>query len=945
MATYTSSVAIQFPEDAGTPNTLTTTGTGGGDEIFVRANATNVHYDETATILDGADVEFLGRNATLSVGALANRQGAGFNLRDCIVQFVGDTTVSGNADNRLRGTNSFVNVEFNRDETENTAGDNRVLFGNFSAAVDAADENDVTTINGCSFTAIDRRFPIVILNIGFGTFNFQNTSLNGAVAIQAFRDFVSEGTTWANWGANDGGQNTYAGDQYFVRNIHQNVGDNNNVFSTNLNDRLPNIAANWFLGDDMSRGAAIGTAMQFNGGTAAMIINPICGGAEIATSFGGLHAVDRPSAAYVFVGWKPQWLDEVSGARIDDVRMSFGHISFDVEDANAGEPYVETLEGNRRAVNTILNQGSGANYRGHLLFTGKQAWNSTAVGNAAIPAPVNSVYRAKSFTHGLEVTTNTDIPTVAITNAAGNADTRLGSLTAGLHDFVDTTVARAQSLAPWLNGRISTTALLQNLNSFDDVYATVRRVWYDEDAWNMFALDNTAGGVDYRRAEVNFANAANTDASITGTALTVNFNTNTPTLTNGITNHDFDGVTANWNTVVPPSGMTIISGTHNQSWATDLDGVTFTSTPTINFAANADISGWITNGNAVLEATTPVTVTIRLSQEGVLTAGPSGNVTLNVQPGETIRLNVPNSFDGLLAVAYRENGLEGTGAWTIATDLTGGATPTVNGIYSFEAGSPGSIDINSIHAAFQGNNRAVVFTCGAGFRLTRQQIQVPAAEDGRVTDFFVVPTIDQNYANDIATIIAGLPTGLDRTGLLVEQDGNASTGTLEINFTGASPAPWDTITTTRVLAYARNDEDYLVELIQGDISRANEFIQINGAGASELRGTVLVESGDTQQQIIQGLTLGDGSEVTNISSFMISESGIDYTFPQVVIRPSAAGITEAQIRDAMDESATGVTVSGLTGNLQQLNDNVRVSSVKPAAVQDAQGSTADLPNN
>ena len=67
----------------------------------------------------------------------------------------------------------------------------------------------------------------------------------------------------------------------------------------------------------------------------------------------------------------------------------------------------------------------------------------TDLNATAIPIPANSSFRAWSFTHDLTLNGRTDlqsanvnIPTTAVTNANGAADTRLGSVSMGADDFV-----------------------------------------------------------------------------------------------------------------------------------------------------------------------------------------------------------------------------------------------------------------------------------------------------------------------------------------------------------------------------------------------------------------------------------------------------------------------------------------------------------------------------
>ena len=388
-----------------------------------------------------------------------------------------------------------------------------------------------------------------------------------------------------------------------------------------------------------------------------------------------------------------------------------------------------------------------------------------------------------------------------------------------------------------------------------------------------------------------------------------------------------------------------------------------------------DITGWQTTGPAFLSSPSgTVTVTVTAEQAARFQTG--GAVTLNILAAQRFTLNVPSAFDGRLAIAHRDGGINGSGAWTIVTGLAGA---DANGVFDFTGATKPTVNIDSTHAGFTAPDIPAVFTVGEGYLLNRQDIT--SLGTGAIT-FDVLPAIDENFG-----LISGvpIPSGAPTGDILVAQDGTATTGGLRIRISGADDINdntgilgWTTSETSRYLAACRNDVDYILETIQGQ--RTNDFIVINGDRSSTIRATgdagtpgaddtirFDLAPGTTTQQFIQGVTReGSSAEID------VERSSSDTNCRMIIIYPRQEGITSGQLTNAVDSSITGATVASLPGditaardainlhttgnistiesdleiinntNLQRLNDNVRIASVKPGAVQTAQGGTADL---
>ena len=363
----------------------------------------------------------------------------------------------------------------------------------------------------------------------------------------------------------------------------------------------------------------------------------------------------------------------------------------------------------------------------------------------------------------------------------------------------------------------------------------------------------------------------------------------------------------------------------------------------------SNITGMFTPGQALT-----VTAAQALSYFGA-TIAPGGSQTINghlisvpAEDPNTFTLSVPSDFRGRLALAHRINGRAGSGAFTL-----------IGSVHDFTTATHPTVTINDADATYGrgGTNTPVVITVGPEYRLQVQDIIFPAGT-GIMQTFTVNVLQDQNYT---AAIRDADISGSNITDMLVSEDGT-SAGHIVLNISGAS-GRYDIAQTAKLLAACRDDVDYMDEVLQG--GRTTDFISVSGSGTVELDGLVTFQrlSTETTQQFLEGVDF-----VAANTTFVATVAGCN----DVIIFPARTGITPSQVSAAVDNSTTATTVASLPGditaardainlhttgnistiesdleimnntNLQRLNDNVRIASVKPGAVQTAQGGTADL---
>ena len=397
-----------------------------------------------------------------------------------------------------------------------------------------------------------------------------------------------------------------------------------------------------------------------------------------------------------------------------------------------------------------------------------------------------------------------------------------------------------------------------------------------------------------------------------------------------------------------------------------LDRVSLLNSPTINLSANANIvplnrdtmtgvlgSGWdlIVPEGFTASATPPIsrlftpqgvggTYEITLTPDQAMSyfgirmtdddtddsLETSNNITFRTPPLDEsfVTFDVPASFDGRVAIAWRDQGLTGSDAWTL-----------VGSVYDFTGAHPTIATLGNANSDYGRGATGVpyVVTAGRGYRMRFQEINFPTTP-GESAVFSVFPDTDTNYT----TAISGINTGAVITDDTLVED--AGTGHIEINITHAdrstTDTTWNSAFTARVFAECRNDVDYISEVLEN--GAVEDFIQLTGSGTILLGGVVTFTrgAGETSQQFIQGVDFMPGASIT----FSQTVTGCN----DVVIFPASDVITGQQIRDALAEDFAAQTTN-VNENLQQLNDNVRIASVKPEAVQNAQLSTPDLPNN
>ena len=416
-----------------------------------------------------------------------------------------------------------------------------------------------------------------------------------------------------------------------------------------------------------------------------------------------------------------------------------------------------------------------------------------------------------------------------------------------------------------------------------------------------------------------------------------------------------------------------------------VDATTLQNSPTVVFDADADLttglrdtsgrllSGWDLNlPDTAATTTNPIffpqsdgattrvltlTVIQALTYFGVSMGADQTDDTFssrNIQlrtlanPENTFTLNVPAEFRGRLALAHRVGGRGGSGAFTPIS------------VHNFTTTPHPTVTITDADPTYGrgGTNTPVVITCGAEYRLQVQDITFPTTVFGVSGTFEVTPLPDQNYT---AGIRGADITASSSGDLLVDEDSTAA-GEIILNISGAETG-YDISQTTKLIAEGRNDEDYIDEVMDG--GRILDFINISGNGTIELQGDVTFRrlttgpNAATTQQFLEGIDFD-----STTTTFVSTTAGCR----DVIIFPARTGITPTQVREAVapdfngittaigahDDAITGETVharinlvsanvnqvdrvaDNIDSNLVQVNDNVIIASVKPAAVQTAQ---------
>ena len=545
-----------------------------------------------------------------------------------------------------KGNSTFENCSFIRDD-----GSIRIVMGVF--------DDDPTAVNNLvlrnnTFMSTDSAAPFVLYNSNLDTLVNEGTNLQGAAVWQCAAGFTSVGTIWGSLGAEDGGAGQFVSstNPYFLRAVHflgKQFGGGNlpdsNINTTN--GQLPANGAIFLAGDDMSVTVANNRRFQLNRNAGALLINCATGGNEILPSFHGAvgNLITQSIGVYQIVGWKPVWTDSTDNQIVTDVRMALADDAYPVEAIdNNLTTFFTNINSARVFPNTVFDLDADDNdYRGLWVETANVIYNTnnpTLAGTANIPAPANSTYQAKSFSHDLSVFTATAIPTRTITNANGDQDIVFGSVSNGVADFVDDIFQSAAD--PLVGAYTATTAPTGAVTTLDDAYAGLKRNWYDRADFQDFAITGNGSIItlnsNWTISATIFAHPTNGNIQIRSTA-----GLEAGTLINTIV---ATGRTIDLNGTRLPSNTTIDGGTWDDI-SNDVTGVTFAATgeTPIVFIAFDNITGWDFTGAAELRSTTPRTVSLTADQAtelGVTDGQVVGNITYDVataRPNFTVQLD------------------------------------------------------------------------------------------------------------------------------------------------------------------------------------------------------------------------------------------------------------------------------------------------------------------
>ena len=294
----------------------------------------------------------------------------------------------------------------------------------------------------------------------------------------------------------------------------------------------------------------------------------------------------------------------------------------------------------------------------------------------------------------------------------------------------------------------------------------------------------------------------------------------------------------------------------------------------------ADITDWNTNGAATITADSALIVNVTSAQQTQFTEGT--NITFNVAPIEYAFTFDSDAFRGRAAIVHRTMGTND--AWNFGRG-TGSEL-----LYDFTSTAPSIPNIDSNHAGFTTANQEVaVVTVGAAYTLTFTTITPATAGFTGTMPITVRTTLDQLWNQTAANNLAGGVT-MDLEDLVTEGD---SDGSIAITVKGSTPNDFLTTDETNgLLGLARNDVDYITEILDG--GRTTDFITFRqDTGGSTVDSTLVQfrkQATDSQQVVsdVQGFMSRTVSGVADVLNY-----------------PNVTGISTTDIQNAVQTSTTG----------------------------------------
>ena len=507
-------------------------------------------------------------------------------------------------------------------------------------------------------------------------------------------------------------------------------------------------------------------------------------------------------------------------------------------------------------------------------------------------------------------------------NNLGFGSVMTDAVTAG-QDIISTT----QDLQPYLNGRTAASTLGSGITDWADIFPAIRIDFFDGTPEGPFPLTGSGNTISFP-GDLTLTSAAVAD-DYTGDDVTVRVADNTTlVLTGDITTFILAG-TADLSETNIPAGITLDGGTWS-NFTGILTNVTAANTPILdigNSTDDLDITAWTVTGDYTFASSVNRVVELAHAQAGQITNldGETippvtqaedvvvGNITFRfpAEEARTRRLVVPSDFVGRIATAILNTS---TGNYTNVTvfDYTVDPHPTAP-------------EVDDILTRGNSDLSYIVVTTGVGHVFNRQTIGFDN-DPGTTIPFDVLPLADVNYSSVISSL--DVPVDYAIRDILVEDGG---TGIATVNIVGAQQAEantttpgWATGLTARVFAECRNDADYIREILQAGGN--SDWITLTPSGTVTLTGTIRLDgTTGTGIQFIQGIDWNNNNANTDVQIIL---DGNDC--PTVIVYPNVDGITTTQVQQT------------LRPDLTALNTNIIQASVKPAAVQAAQGGNLPL---
>ena len=602
-------------------------------------------------------------------------------------------------------------------------------------------------------------------------------------------------------------------------------------------------------------------------------------------------------------------------------------------------------------------------------------WSGTD--NQSIPIPANSSFRAWSFSHDLVLGTTTDLqgtnvalPTRDVTNARGVQEAALGSVVNGADDFVDDVLI---SLAdPFVGTYTAATAgALTEVSSLDDAYAALKENWYStnvEEEWTLIDTDNS---------RLNLTRNTNLSSAVTEYGTTShNVNSNGLTVGSLITGVNAVGAVIGLDNRAFPSGSgEIRAQIDGGTWRdpSDAQMVDFVSNTVIQLSnpSNLDWRTWdfnvLNNSDLSVVNLTGAELTIFVTPAQFASLGSPADTTgaggiLYIQLVTPFNFEFRNQalFDtdgtgigGFLAIRRRERGqsweeVPGHAGVTVVADGTSETLLVPNEPQadtereylliwrpldiryetSFQVFDLTGVNYPSVQAAEPYTINAIRIPdvlIPTGYQI-QPYLDESQTED---TEGYILQTVRSEEIARVTWRPLMVNSLLELEGTIIGTDAEDAVGVQTGVLNGGA--------TQTLLRTAYLDRDYIDLLITRGLDEDIITVSSNVLTLADGEYLQLTTGDGTQQQItgLEGADL-DGNDTmrTMVNNLQATISGTDgitaISFPAVQIFDNPEGISAGQVRDS------------LIADLQAINGNVIIASVKPPAVQSAQDGNVQI---